>query len=201
MIEKELGVSHQEAVKYYIATPATTNFYLEAFKKYREKQEFQFVWSWWAFFFGIAFYIYRRLYLEAFVAFIPTLTLTILRFTEGSLIIWGGWQFSYLIIATLISLTLYTRLYKELKIYLILNILFSLWGVGNVIFTALSLCLDAVFAGFFVYQRYQRVLYTAKQYDVKDDKLLTSLNDLGGVNNWVFLIILLWVLFIVNYLF
>jgi len=175
MRAEELGVSNQEAIENYIDTPDKSAFYLKAFDKYDQKKGFEIVWSWWAFFFPLPFFIYRKLYMEAFVSFIPTIAWFLTFILNQSI-------FIYLILSIILSSVIYNKLYKELKIYLILTIVISFSFLPYLINTLIITSMDASFAIFFIYKRYQKVLFTAKQFDVKEDELLMALKDLGGIN-------------------
>lgn len=198
MLEPSLGISREDGLAHYIGTIKTLPFYQKAFGQY-DREGFVLLWSWWAFLFGAFFMLYRKLYLETFVALIPTLSLLLLKLSGGGAIIFGGWQISYLIVTALFAALLYNYLTKELKIYLVLNVLFSLWSIDSPFFLLLMLCLNATFAPYFVYQRYNKVLYMAHQYDVKGKEVLTALYDLGGVNKWAFVVGVLWIILQANY--
>lgn len=55
----------------YIGTPDKTQWYDNVFKKYEDNLGgFAWDWSWWAFFGGPFFLLYRKCYLEAFIYFL-----------------------------------------------------------------------------------------------------------------------------------
>jgi|GEM_PF-2006043 len=195
MIEEALGVSQHEAIEHYIDTPNASAYYRKAFEQYNQEEGFVSIWSWWAFIFGFVFLIYRKLYTEAYVATIPLIATFIIIFFG----LFG--LSSYLIITLLLSAIIYKKLYKTLQIYLILKIIIFYLTLTHPIFILIYFLLDGLFALFFAYKRYQRVLTTAQEYDVKEEELLISLKDLGGINRWAFAFIPLWALVHHSYLY
>jgi len=71
----------------FINKPEKTAWYEAAFSKYNVNgiDTMQWVWSWWAFFGGWAFLLYRKQYLAAFILFIITLAASVIPF--GGLIV------------------------------------------------------------------------------------------------------------------
>lgn len=55
----------------WVGKPEKFYFYKTAFQKFSIEgmDKFRVVWSWWAFFFGFWFFLYRKAYVEALVAF------------------------------------------------------------------------------------------------------------------------------------
>jgi len=64
-------INEEKAIKAYINTPKTVEFYKKAFEKYNISGIDQFRWHWsgWAFAGGMFYLLYRKLYLEAVVYF------------------------------------------------------------------------------------------------------------------------------------
>jgi len=199
MIEQHLGVSQKEAVAHYIGDTQRAPFYQKAFAHYNTKG-FHLIWSWWAFFLGTFFMLYRKLYLESYVALIPTLSIVALRMIDDtSTISLEMLKLYYLLIAALLTLPIYTKLYRELKIYLVLNIFLALLSSYSMLPTLISAALNGSFIPYFIYLRYQRVLGMAQHYEVQGREVLTALYDLGGINRWVYILVALWALFVINY--
>lgn len=99
MIEKELNLTREEAIKAYINKPESEDFYIKAFEQYEVNgiERFKWVWSWWAFAGGIFFLLYRKLYIEALVFFI--LGIIASKVTFASIILWiaSGGVFIYFV--------------------------------------------------------------------------------------------------------
>lgn len=193
MIEEALGVSQHEAIEHYIDTPNASAYYRKAFEQYDQEEGFVSIWSWWAFIFGFVFLFYRKLYLEAYVAAIPfiaTILMILLSFLGLSAILG---IFSYLWLILGLVAIVYKKLYKVLTIYLILKVITYYLIFTHPIFILTYFALDGLFALYFVYQRYYRVLSTAQSYNVKGEEVLIALKDLGGVNRKALALIPLWI--------
>jgi len=88
----------EEAVKAYINKRESQDYYLDAFETFAEdNNSFKWKWSWWAFGGGAFFLLYRKLYMEAIVFFLITITAS--KIPIASLIIWvmSGGIFSYFV--------------------------------------------------------------------------------------------------------
>jgi len=81
-------IDQTEAIEAYIDKEKSEDFYKEAFAKYSVVgiDQFQWHWSWWAFFGGVFYLLYRKLYLEALVYFIAFATIGMIPFV--GLIMW-----------------------------------------------------------------------------------------------------------------
>lgn len=81
----------QELIGHYCQKPEKTRLFMGAFEKMLINGQLVFkpTWSWWAFFFSWAYFLYRKLYLWAGVFFVANLIagmvgLNVLDFTMGS---------------------------------------------------------------------------------------------------------------------
>lgn len=85
----------------YIGTPEKAEWYDRTFKKYEDNLGgFEWNWSWWAFFGGPFFLMYRKCYLEAFLYFLAGLIL-------------GGFGLALSIVAGFLSPYLIYKRYKR----------------------------------------------------------------------------------------
>lgn len=64
----------RQKLNLYLQTPEKTELYARACEKFTKNGllEWQFSWSWWAFFFPVVFFVLRKHYFAAFVAFFLT---------------------------------------------------------------------------------------------------------------------------------
>jgi len=67
-----MGLFNTEDIKAYIDKPKSEDYYIKAFEKYNLTgvDQFKWNWSWWSFFGGVFFLLYRKLYIEALIFFI-----------------------------------------------------------------------------------------------------------------------------------
>ncbi len=99
MVEEELGLTKEEAIRAYINKPKSEDFYIDAFNRYEVDgvERFQWIWSWWAFAGGVFFLLYRKLYIEAVVFFILSFVATQVPFAGIALMIASGGIFIYFV--------------------------------------------------------------------------------------------------------
>ncbi|RRS31385.1 MAG: hypothetical protein P794_03745 [Epsilonproteobacteria bacterium (ex Lamellibrachia satsuma)] len=106
--------NEEEAIRAYINKPESEAYYINAFKAYENNgiAQFRWYWSWWAFFGGVFFLLYRKLYVEAAVFFLIGIMSS--RMPIASFIIWiaSGGIFIYFV---------YKR-YKKIKAQVDANI-------------------------------------------------------------------------------
>ena len=76
------GVNETKLLEAYIQKPEKMSYYQRGLEKMQQAGIFGFRWhwSWWAFFFGWAFLLYRKAYIPALVAFIVTMFLNFIPF-------------------------------------------------------------------------------------------------------------------------
>lgn len=99
MIEEELGITREEAIKAYIDKPKSEDFYIDAFDRYEVNgvERFQWIWSWWALAGGVFFLLYRKLYIEALVFFTLSIIASQVSFAGIALMIASGGIFIYFV--------------------------------------------------------------------------------------------------------
>ena len=94
-----MELSEKEAVAAYINKAESEEFYINAFDEYNIHgiDQFSWKWSWWAFFGGIFFLLYRKLYIEALVFFLLATVISVIPF--GGLVLWiaSGGVFPYFV--------------------------------------------------------------------------------------------------------
>ncbi|MGL5950107.1 MAG: DUF2628 domain-containing protein [Cetobacterium sp.] len=68
---------NEECLKSYIATPDKFDWYKKTFSKYEVNgvEKFEWSWSWWAFWGGFIYLLYRKCYLEAFILAVITIVI------------------------------------------------------------------------------------------------------------------------------
>lgn len=83
-----MPLEESEAIKAYIGTPKSEEYYQKAFAKYSVAgvDQFAWNWSWWALGGGMFYLLYRKLYLEALGYFV--LFMVIGAFPFASLLLW-----------------------------------------------------------------------------------------------------------------
>jgi len=66
----------------YIGKPEKVAYYLSAYEKMNQAGVFSYKWhwSWWAFFFGWAFMLYRKAYLASFITFLISIPVSMIPF-------------------------------------------------------------------------------------------------------------------------
>jgi hypothetical protein len=81
-------ISDDKLIEAYIDTPEKNNWYQNAFQKYNVNgiDKLAWHWSWWAFFGGVFFLLYRKAYLAALGLFIITIIVGSIPLL--SLIVW-----------------------------------------------------------------------------------------------------------------
>ncbi len=77
-------------VEAFVNKPEVTLWYENAFRKYNVNgvEKLSWVWSWWAFFGGIFYLLYRKAYMPAFLLFVISILSSFVPF--GGFIVWIG---------------------------------------------------------------------------------------------------------------
>ncbi len=71
-----MALDFDESVEAYIGTPKSVDYYKDAFAKFDIEgglEQWKWHWAWWAFFGGVFYLLYRKLYLEAAIFFVALL--------------------------------------------------------------------------------------------------------------------------------
>lgn len=91
--------AERELIRAYINSPASLFYYESAFTRFRLRgfDSFAWHWSWWAFWGGPLFLLYRKLYIEAILLFIVGLFLHSLPFGTILYMVLRGGVLTYLI--------------------------------------------------------------------------------------------------------
>ena len=86
----------------FVNNPEKTSWYYESFKKYQINgiDKMTWNWSWWAFFGGIFFLLYRKAYLAALVLFVLTMILSSVPIVSFVLSVMAGGLSTYFIYKT-----------------------------------------------------------------------------------------------------
>ncbi len=91
-VQKETGAAdtlnyEAEMLKAFVQKPEKYDWYRNAFAKIDANGgKFTWVWSWWALFGGVFFYLYRKAYIPALVFFAASIVASFIPF--GGLVIW-----------------------------------------------------------------------------------------------------------------
>ncbi len=87
-IENSMNDYDNKMIEAFVGKPEKTLWYKNAFNKYSVNgvDKMSWNWSWWAFFGGIFYLLYRKAYLAALGLFVLTIVISLIPF--GGLVIW-----------------------------------------------------------------------------------------------------------------
>ena len=87
-IENSMSDYDNKMIEAFVGKPEKTLWYKNAFNKYSVNgvDKMSWNWSWWAFFGGIFYLLYRKAYLAALGLFVLTIVISLIPF--GGLVIW-----------------------------------------------------------------------------------------------------------------
>ena len=90
---------NKEMIEAYVAKPEKTFWYQNAFSKFNINgvDSMKWNWSWWAFFGGAAFLLYRKQYIPALVLFIASIVLSFIPFVPLIISILAGGYSTYFV--------------------------------------------------------------------------------------------------------